>query len=120
MARELYVCRGCGRGFERPAMDHCLFPHAFGWGRDSAAVCPHCGSGDFTVAADCGNPGCAGLRFAQEPLCPGCRLTLRRRLCGFLTALSPAELEQTDRWLEGTCPTALLGELGGGGAHETL
>ena len=120
MAKELYICRACGWGFETPSVDRCFFAHAFGTARDTAVVCPRCGSGDFTMADPCGNPGCPGLRFAPEPLCPDCRMALRRRLLGFLAELSPAELEQADSWLEGTCPTALLRGEGRRGTNETV
>lgn len=112
MARAHYICRACGWGFDAPARDRGFFAHAFGVAPDTADVCPHCGSGDFAVARLCGNPGCHGLRSAADMLCPDCRRALRRRLAEVLTGLSPAELEQAECWLEGSCLAALLGERG--------
>ena len=110
MAREHYICLACGRDFDLPARDRSYFAHAFGVAGDVADVCPHCGSGDFSAAEPCGGPGCDRLRAVGEVLCPACRRALRRRMLAFFAGLSPVELEQTERWLEGSCPTALLQE----------
>ena len=120
IARVLYICRACGHGFDVPARDSCFFAHAFGVAADAADVCPQCGSGDFAAARPCGNPGCHGLRSAADMLCPACRGALRRRLSAVLLGLSPAELEQAECWLEGSCLMALLGKRGGEDVDETI
>ena len=99
----MYICKNCGCHFCLPAEAPDGFDHAFGYHLRMKNVCPNCGDEAYEAAKLCENPYCdLAYITTDEIMCDSCKRDLYKHLCEFLDTLTPADINQLDRWLDGS------------------
>ena len=95
-----YICKECGAVFHDPVPTKESFSHSFGVESYEVLTCPHCASERIIIATPCESRGCDGWTPWDRRLCRQCKEELKARVVTFFDALSPAEEEQVEAWIE--------------------
>ena len=95
-----FICETCGAGFDAPLKKPSYEKLDGRFLRDVELLCPICCNPYFDEAEQC--PKCGEAKKADEnPLCPSCRASLKRRFTAFADSLTAEEEAQLDDWLDG-------------------